>query len=210
MRRFALLILTLTAGVLIAACGSDDESAPTAAAAPPTAQPTAGSSGALGPPAGDLDTSKRYIATFKTERGDFKVELFDDNAPKTVENFVNLAQSGYYDGTTFHRVIDGFMAQGGDPTGTGSGGPGYRFADEFHPSLRHDSAGILSMANSGRNTNGSQFFITFSPTPHLNDVHSVFGKVIEGMDIVNSLTIRDPASATSPGDKINTIEIDIS
>ena len=128
------------------------------------------------PPSGDLDISKTYTARFKTEKGDIVVELHADKAPLTVENFVNLARSGFYDGTTFHRVISGFMAQGGDPTGTGTGGPGYQFGDEFHPSLRHDGPGILSMANAGPGTNGSQFFLTFGPTPHLNDRHSVFGK----------------------------------
>jgi cyclophilin family peptidyl-prolyl cis-trans isomerase len=158
------------------------------------------------PPSGDLDTSKSYTATFKTENGDIVVELFADRAPKTVENFVNLARSGFYDGTTFHRVIAGFMAQGGDPTGTGTGGPGYQFADEFHPSLRHDSAGILSMANAGPGTNGSQFFLTFGPTPHLDDKHSVFGKVSGGMDVLRSIRERDPRDR-EPGDRIETIEI---
>jgi cyclophilin family peptidyl-prolyl cis-trans isomerase len=138
----------------------------------------------LAPPSGALDTSKTYAATFKTEKGDISVDLFADRAPRTVENFVNLARAGFYDGTTFHRVIGGFMAQGGDPTGTGTGGPGYQFGDEFHPSLRHDSPGILSMANAGPGTNGSQFFITFGPTPHLDDRHSVFGKVTAGMDVL--------------------------
>ncbi|HEX2883957.1 MAG TPA: peptidylprolyl isomerase [Candidatus Limnocylindria bacterium] len=159
------------------------------------------------PPSGALDTSKSYAARFKTERGEFVVELYADRAPLTVENFVNLARSGFYDGTTFHRVIPGFMAQGGDPTGTGTGGPGYQFGDEFHPSLRHDSAGVLSMANAGAGTNGSQFFITFGPTPHLDDRHSVFGKVTEGMDVVRSIRERDPQRDRQPGDRIETIEI---
>ena len=161
----------------------------------------------LAPPSGALDTSKTYTATFKTQKGDFAVELYADRAPRTVENFVNLARAGFYDGTTFHRVINGFMAQGGDPTGTGTGGPGYQFADEFHPSLRHDSAGVLSMANAGAGTNGSQFFITYGPTPHLDDRHSVFGKVVSGMDVVRSLRERDPQRDRQPGDGIETIEI---
>ncbi|HEY6609010.1 MAG TPA: peptidylprolyl isomerase [Candidatus Limnocylindria bacterium] len=161
----------------------------------------------LAPPSGALDTSKTYSATFRTQRGDFTVELYADRAPRTVENFVNLARAGFYDGTTFHRVIAGFMAQGGDPTGTGTGGPGYQFADEFHPSLRHDGAGILSMANAGAGTNGSQFFITYGPTPHLDDRHSVFGKVTDGMDVVQSLRERDPSRDREPGDRIDTIEI---
>jgi cyclophilin family peptidyl-prolyl cis-trans isomerase len=161
----------------------------------------------LAPPTGALDTSKSYSATFRTERGDISVELYADRAPKTVENFVNLARAGFYDGTTFHRVISGFMAQGGDPTGTGTGGPGYEFDDEFDPSLRHDSAGILSMANAGPGTNGSQFFITYGPTPHLDDKHSVFGKVTEGMDVLRSIRERDPQRDRQSGDRIETIEI---
>jgi cyclophilin family peptidyl-prolyl cis-trans isomerase len=159
------------------------------------------------PPSGALDTSKTYTARFKTERGDIVVELYADRAPLTVENFVNLARAGFYDGTTFHRVIGGFMAQGGDPTGTGTGGPGYQFGDEFHPSLRHDGAGVLSMANAGPGTNGSQFFLTYGPTPHLDNKHSVFGKVTEGMDVLNSLRERDPQRDRQPGDRIDTIEI---
>jgi peptidyl-prolyl cis-trans isomerase B (cyclophilin B) len=159
------------------------------------------------PPSGALDTSKTYTARFKTERGDIVAELYADRAPLTVENFVNLARAGFYDGTTFHRVIKGFMAQGGDPTGTGTGGPGYQFGDEFHPSLRHDGAGTLSMANAGPGTNGSQFFITHSATPHLDDKHSVFGRVTEGMDVVSALRERDPQRDRNPGDRIDTIEI---
>ncbi len=159
------------------------------------------------PPTGDLDLSKRYTARFDTERGDIVVELFADKAPLTVENFVNLARAGFYDGTTFHRVIGGFMAQGGDPTGTGTGGPGYQFGDEFHPSLRHDGPGMLSMANAGPGTNGSQFFLTYGPTPHLDNKHTVFGKVTDGMDVLNSIRERDPQRDREPGDRIETIEI---
>ena len=141
-------------------------------------------------------------AQFDTSEGAFMIRLFDKQAPNTVANFVGLAegtrewkdpQTGqpktgpFYDGVTFHRVIDGFMIQGGDRLGTGTGGPGYKFADEFHPALRHSKAGILSMANSGANTNGSQFFITLGPTPHLDNRHSVFGEVVEGMDIVTRI-----------------------
>jgi peptidyl-prolyl cis-trans isomerase B (cyclophilin B) len=160
------------------------------------------------PPSGTLDTSKTYLAHFKTERGEIVAELYADKAPLTVENFVNLARSGFYDGTTFHRVIPGFMAQGGDPTGTGRGGPGYQFGDEFHPDLRHDGAGVLSMANAGPATNGSQFFITYSATPHLNDRHSVFGRVVEGVDVLNAIRERDPGRDPNPGDRIDTIEIE--
>ncbi len=160
------------------------------------------------PPSGALDTSKTYLAHFKTERGEIVAELYADKAPLTVENFVNLSRSHFYDGTTFHRVISGFMAQGGDPTGTGRGGPGYQFGDEFHPDLRHDGAGVLSMANAGPGTNGSQFFITYGATPHLDDRHSVFGRVVEGMDVLNSIRERDPGRDPNPGDRIDTIEIE--
>ena len=159
-------------------------------------------------PSGNLDTSKSYTARFKTQRGEFSVELFAADAPLTVENFVNLARSGFYDGTTFHRVIPGFMAQGGDPTGTGRGGPGYTFRDEFSPSRRHDGPGVLSMANAGPGTNGSQFFITFGPTPHLDGRHTVFGRVTDGMDVVSSIRERDPDRDSNPGDTIETIEIE--
>jgi peptidyl-prolyl cis-trans isomerase B (cyclophilin B) len=161
------------------------------------------------PPAMTISPENRYIATFRTERGDIVVELFADRAPQTVNNFVFLARDGFYDNTTFHRVLDGFMAQGGDPTGTGRGGPGYRFADEFHPELRHDKPGILSMANAGPNTNGSQFFLTHVPTPHLDDRHAVFGEVIGGMDVLMSLRTRDPNQNPSfDGDALHTIVIE--
>jgi cyclophilin family peptidyl-prolyl cis-trans isomerase len=126
-------------------------------------------------------------AHFETSMGNFTIELFEQQAPKTVENFVTLAEKKFYDGVIFHRVIDGFMIQGGDPTGTGRGGPGYQFADEFHPQLKHNSEGTLSMANAGPNTNGSQFFITLTATPHLDGKHAVFGKVVEGMDVVKKI-----------------------
>ena len=161
------------------------------------------------PPAMTIDPTKKYTATFTMENGaTFDVRLFAEEAPNTVNNFVFLARDGFYDGVTFHRVIPGFMAQTGDPTGTGRGGPGYRFEDEFHPSLRHNRPGILSMANAGPNTNGSQFFITFVPTPHLDDRHAVFGEVVEGMDAVNSIPPRDPGTARVPGEVIASITID--
>jgi len=125
--------------------------------------------------------------TIKTNKGDIQGELYGDKTPLTVANFVNLAKRGYYDGLTFHRVIADFMVQGGDPTGTGAGSPGYRFEDEFDPTLRHDSPGIFSMANAGPRTNGSQFFITHGATPWLDGKHAVFGKVTEGMEVVNAI-----------------------
>ncbi len=155
-----------------------------------------------------IDPTKKYIATIETEKGNIVAELYADKVPNTVNNFVFLAREGFYDNTTFHRVIEGFMAQAGDPTGTGTGGPGYQFADEFDPTLTHDGPGVLSMANAGANTNGSQFFITFAATPWLDGKHAVFGKVIEGLDVLFSISIRDPATATTPGDLIKTIRIE--
>lgn len=159
-------------------------------------------------PAMQIDPNKQYLATFHTSKGDFAVELFVKQAPVTVNNFVFLARDGFYNGTTFHRVIQGFMAQGGDPTGTGTGGPGYQFADEQSAlALQHDRPGILSMANAGRNTNGSQFFVTFVPTPHLNGKHAVFGRVVSGMDVVQAIRLRDPGRDREPGDQITSIDI---
>jgi cyclophilin family peptidyl-prolyl cis-trans isomerase len=160
------------------------------------------------PPSGALDTSRTYVATFKTAKGEIVCELYGADAPLAVENFVNLSRAGFYDGTTFHRVIPGFMAQGGDPTGTGRGGPGYQFGDEFSPKLRHDGPGVLSMANAGPGTNGSQFFITYAATPHLDGRHTVFGRVTSGMDVLRSIRERDPARDAQPGDRIETIEIE--
>lgn len=211
--------------VLLAACGGSDGAvnvAPSAstpepepvASATPTSAPTATPIGETkvakqysAPPEMTIDTTHSYKAIFKTAKGDITVELAADKAPITVNNLVFLAREGFYDGTVFHRVIADFMAQGGDPTGTGTGGPGYRFQDEFDPSLVHDKAGILSMANAGPGTNGSQFFLTFGPTPHLNNKHTVFGHVVDGMDVLLSLTIRDPSDRSFPGDALNTIEI---
>ena len=160
------------------------------------------------PPEIALDPDKDYYANLVTEKGLIKVRLFAEEAPESVNNFVFLAREGFYDGTTFHRVIEGFMAQGGDPTGTGTGGPGYSIRDEFHPNLRHDSPGILSMANRGPNTGGSQFFITHAATPWLDDRHTVFGEVVGGMEVVNALRERDPQSAREPGDRIERVQIE--
>ena len=159
------------------------------------------------PPGMEIDPSKSYSAVFSTDKGDFKVELFSDKVPNTVNNFVFLARQGFYDGTIFHRVIDNFMVQGGDPTGTGTGGPGYRFADEFHPSLRHSKRGILSMANAGPNTNGSQFFITHVETPWLDNKHAVFGQLVEGEDVFMSIPARDPSQTNSPAVTLNSVTI---
>ena len=177
------------------------------------------------PPAMMIDPEKSYTATFTMEKGgEFTIELYPKEAPNTVNSFVFLARDGFYDGVTFHRVIEGFMAQTGDPTGTGRGGPGYSFANEVSPLRRHDAPGAVSMANAGGEaTNGSQFFITFVPTPFLDgyeadgtakdcsqrgvSCHTVFGRVIEGMDVVNGISVRDPGTAATPGDAIQTISI---
>ena len=205
-------------GVLVLILGC---SGPVAPAAPPqgqtrgqATQTTTASGGNVqksysAAPAMTINPQKQYTATFEIEgKGKFKVQLYAKEVPNTVNNFVFLAKEGFYDSTTFHRVIPGFMAQGGDPTGTGTGSPGYRFPDEFNPALRHSGPGILSMANSGPNTNGSQFFITFVATPHLDDRHSVFGKVTEGMDVVNKISVRDPQAARAPGDKLGKVTIE--
>ncbi|MEO8956469.1 MAG: peptidylprolyl isomerase [Ktedonobacteraceae bacterium] len=160
------------------------------------------------PPHMVIDPSKKYVATFHTGAGDFQVELFAAQAPVTVNNFVFLAREGFYNNTTFHRVIPGFMAQAGDPTGTGTGDPGYKFNDERGAlSLKHEGAGILSMANAGANTNGSQFFITYGPTPHLNGKHGVFGRVISGMNNVLAIKERDPQRAREPGTQLISVDI---
>ena len=162
------------------------------------------------PPEMQIDSTKTYKATFVTEKGDIVIDLYADKVPNTVNNFVFLSRAGFYSNTSFHRVIGNFMVQGGDPTGTGTGGPGYRFEDEFHPDLRHDSAGILSMANAGPNTNGSQFFITHGPTPNLDNKHAVFGKVADpdSLKVLMSIRERDPATDHNPGDKLTEVRIE--
>jgi len=143
------------------------------------------------PPAMQIDPDKDYRATIETDKGTIDVKLYPEHAPKTVNNFVALARDGFYDGLTFHRVIPNFMVQGGDPTGTGRGGPGYQFEDEVDDNpLKHET-GSLSMANAGPNTNGSQFFITHAPQPHLNGRHTVFGKVMDGQDVVDAIEQGD-------------------
>jgi cyclophilin family peptidyl-prolyl cis-trans isomerase len=155
-----------------------------------------------------IDQSKLYFATVKMAKGgEFVVQLYPDKAPSTVNSFVFLAQQGFFDGTSFHRVLEGFMAQGGDPTGTGTGGPGYQFANEAND-LTFDQAGVVAMANAGQNTNGSQFFITFGPTGLSERDYTIFGQIISGMDVVNGLTRRDPQqNPTYLGDTIQSISI---
>ena len=160
------------------------------------------------PPAMTIDTDKEYEAVIRmADGGEMRLSLFDDEAPITVNNFVFLANQGFYDGTTFHRVLENFMAQGGDPAGTGSGGPGYTFEDELDTGFTFDRRGLLAMANAGADTNGSQFFITFVETPHLDGLHTIFGELTEGDDVLSGLTLRDPNTATQPGDTIEEIVI---
>lgn len=204
-----ILITLLAAGLLLAGSCSDSEPEPS-----PAPQPEAESESAPevkimqwdSPPEMIIDTNKKYTAIMETEKGTMVIKLFAADVPKTVNNFVFLAKQGYYDGTTFHRVIPGFMVQGGDPTGTGRGGPGYKFEDEF-TSHGHE-AGTLSMANAGANTNGSQFFICLSPQHGLDGRHSVFGQLTEGMDVLKSITPRDPTKNPQfEGDKIIRVTI---
>ena len=154
-----------------------------------------------------IDPMKQYSAVFKTDKGDITCSLYSSKVPHTVNNFVFLAKQGFYDNTIFHRVITDFMAQGGDPTGTGMGGPGYKFNDEVNSSLRHTGPGVLSMANAGSNTNGSQFFITHVATPWLDNKHSVFGQVVKGLDVLLSIPERDPGRPNSPAVGLKNIEI---
>ena len=196
-------ILVLSLALLLAGCGgSDDSGGEAGTTTTTTTTSTAGGCESveapgkrdapqLTAPTGTLDPSKTWSLTFETNCGDFTVELDPSLAPEATNSLVFLAREGYFDDTVFHRIVPGFVIQGGDPTQTGTGGPGYQFADEFHPELKHDGPGILSMANSGPNTNGSQFFITHVATPWLNGKHSVFGRVIEGQEIVDAIKQGD-------------------
>jgi cyclophilin family peptidyl-prolyl cis-trans isomerase len=160
------------------------------------------------PPEMQIDPKKKYNAHMDTDNGTMVIEIFADKTPNTVNSFVFLSREGFYNDVIFHRVIPNFMVQGGDPTGTGMGGPGYKFGDEFDPSLRHDKQGVLSMANAGPKTNGSQFFITHGPTPHLDNKHSVFGQVVEGLDVLMSIPPRDPNNRSAPAVKIISVTIE--
>lgn len=183
--------------LLLAACGGPEATpVPTQTSIPtstPTVIPTTEGETNIKqysqPPPMTIEVDKRYVATINTNQGAIVIELFPKEAPTTVNNFVFLAKDGFYDGVIFHRVMKGFMIQGGDPVGTGTGGPGYKFEDEFVPSLVFDRPGILAMANSGANTNGSQFFITVVPTPHLNGRHTIFGRVLEGQDVADAISL---------------------
>ena len=154
-----------------------------------------------------IDLKKTYHAILDTDVGEMKIKLFADKVPVTVNNFVFLAKEGFYDNTIFHRVINNFMVQAGDPTGTGRGGPGYRFKDEFHPNLKHTKKGILSMANAGPNTNGSQFFITHVETPWLDNKHSVFGELVGGEETLSAIPERDPSKLNSPAVTLKSVKI---
>ena len=206
--------LTLAA-VGLAACGGGDNeegksSTPAAEGASALAQcQRTGEKQFAAPPAMIIDPQKTYIATIRTEKGDIVLELFAKDTPITTNNFVFLACHGYYDGVTFHRVIPGFVAQGGDPTGTGAGGPGYAIPDE-QDAASFDAPGMLSMAKAGPNTTGSQFFITYAPEPRLDPDFTVFGRVTSGMDVLESLTLRNPETTPNapPGDKILRVDIE--
>jgi cyclophilin family peptidyl-prolyl cis-trans isomerase len=161
------------------------------------------------PPQMSIDPAKAYAARLETSLGSIVMRLDPSGAPKTVNNFVTLARDGFYDGTVFHRVIKGFMIQGGDPTGTGRGGPGYNFEDEFESGRGFDKAGLLAMANAGPNTNGSQFFITQVPTPHLNNRHTIFGEVVEGFDIVERIVAVPTGSGDKPREDVVLTKVSI-
>jgi cyclophilin family peptidyl-prolyl cis-trans isomerase len=200
------VILLVVIAVLVYLNGLNKPAAtPPSAAGMPTLVATAKYSSA--PPMA-IDQKKTYTATFKMAKGgEFVIQLYPDKAPITVNSFVFLARQKFFDGLTFHRVLEGFMAQGGDPAGTGGGGPGYEFVNESSD-LTFDKAGVLAMANAGKDTNGSQFFITFAPQPSLNGGYTIFGQVTSGMDVVNAITRRDPQSnPTTPGDAIASVTI---
>ena len=189
--RLSLIAISiLTMGALFSASCADETPKPKPdSSPPPTTADTSKPKSYSAPPPMTIDTGKQYTATIETNRGNLVLELFASDVPVTVNNFVFLAREGFYDGIIFHRVIDNFMVQCGDPTGTGTGGPGYKFADEI--TGHSHAAGALSMANAGANTNGSQFFITHSPQPHLDGKHSVFGQLIEGTDVLFSIEKGD-------------------
>ena len=196
------------------------ESVPTAAGAPAASAPTAPAAAQAAPagqqksysapPPMTIDPKKSYTATFTTPRGDFVVKLRPDLAPQTVNSFVFLARDGFFNGVTWHRVLENFMAQGGDPTGTGTGGPGYTVPDEFTDKVKFDKPGIMAMANTGQpNSGGSQFFVTTAPADYLDGKYTIFGEVTQGQDIVNAIPLRDPEqNPTTPGEQIVKITID--
>jgi len=194
------------AGAVPTAAGAPADAAPTAAAAAPAGQPQSYSAA----PPMTIDPKKHYTATITTPRGDFVVNLRPDLAPQTVNSFVFLAKAGFFNGLTWHRVLPNFMAQGGDPTGTGGGGPGYTVPDEFTDKVKFDKPGLLAMANTGQpNSGGSQFFVTTAPADYLDGKYTIFGEVTQGQEIVNAIPLRDPQqNPTTPGEQIVKITID--
>jgi peptidylprolyl isomerase len=219
----AAVVVLLLAGLVLMLVSNRGGSAPTASA--PTAdafaaEPTAGAAEPAAAPAGakktysapppmTIDPKKNYTATFTTPRGDFVVKLRPDLAPQTVNSFVFLAKEGFFDGLTWHRVLPNFMAQGGDPLGTGTGGPGYNVPDEFTDKVKFDKPGIVAMANTGQpNSGGSQFFVTTAPADYLDGKYTIFGEVTQGQDIVNGIPLRDPEqNPTAPGEQIVKVTI---
>ncbi len=187
--KIAILLVTL---ILLSGC---TQQAQTSA---PTTQSPIQAPINLNPSPQNSPMAKNPVAVFETNKGNFKAEIFQDKVPLTADNFIKLAKKGFYNNLIFHRVIDKFMIQGGDPKGDGTGGPGYEIKDEFHPQLKHNSKGIFSMANSGPDSGGSQFFITLAPTPHLDGKYAVFGKVIEGLDIVEKIGHVETDSSDRP------------
>jgi peptidylprolyl isomerase len=212
-RKFWLVLIGFLLAMVIMACSCGSfASTPISQAAPTfsNAPQLVGTKQYSQAPSMQLDMTKQYFATFQMAKGgEFVVQLYPDKAPITVNSFVFLASQGFYDGVTFHRVLAGFMAQGGDPTGTGMGGPGYEFVNEKND-LAFDKAGVVAMANAGPDTNGSQFFITFGPVGLSENDYTIFGQVTSGMDVVNAITLRDPdTNPTSPGDVIATVTITV-
>jgi cyclophilin family peptidyl-prolyl cis-trans isomerase len=204
----AVLVVILVVLAIVYFSSRSSTASPSASAgATATANPSSPKQYSAAPPM-TIDKAKQYTATVTMAKGgQFVIQLYPDKAPITVNSFVFLARQGFFNGTTFHRVLEGFMAQGGDPTGTGGGGPGYQFVNE-NSDLTFDKAGVVAMANAGANTNGSQFFITFGPQPSLNGGYTIFGQVISGMDVVNGIKRRDPnTNPTFTGDAIQTITI---
>jgi peptidylprolyl isomerase len=215
MRIGAIVVIAVAIVAFFWVIASSQKKSAQTSASPTTAGQTGGSTPVLvgtkqysSAPPNLIDPKKQYTATVKMANGEeFVIQLYPDKAPITVNSFVFLARQGFFDGVTFHRVLKDFMAQGGDPTGTGGGGPGYQFVNE-DSELKFDKPGVVAMANAGRDTNGSQFFITFGPTPSLNGGYTIFGQVVSGMDVVNAIKLRDPDTNPSfPGDAIQSITI---